>query len=407
MRNDALGKVMMLRDSGFLSGPLRHFAAITMLAAAALLAVALALGGVDAPVPVAVEASEPTVLPTIKCADAKDCVPYVGETLHADVTGIPDAYGLTEVDVEYGYQWMTNDGSADTDIGGAAATTYTLTSAEVGKTIKVRVSFTNTDGNDETLTSAATATVRVRTLEFYVLEGRRSDGSGGSHVIASSQTISEGLSFYYFIKLSSRPGADVTVTPANSSSAVGVNTGSDRPLTFTSGNWSVMQAVQVFTYPGAGGDENAGSITHTVSSADSTYHGLAAAFDANIVGTNSECTASAAPALTVRAWQDSEAETKYFMRVKPDLDQEAACGDTPIVGYDTAIQKDNGEWQYSPNSRWAVPSAATYSVSPVVQSHGVLPGSTYRVKLRGITYRAGVTPWSPVVEVAVQPAGGL
>ena len=81
----------------------------------------------------------------------------VGETLTADVSGIADADGLTSV--SYSYQWIANDASADTDISGQTGSTYTLVSADVGKTIQVRVGFDDDANNSETLTSEATATV--------------------------------------------------------------------------------------------------------------------------------------------------------------------------------------------------------------------------------------------------------
>ena len=84
----------------------------------------------------------------------------VGETLTADTSGIADADGLTNV--SYGYQWTRNDGSTDTDITGAANSSYTLVDADGGETIKVKVSFTDDAGNDESLTSAATAVVAAR-----------------------------------------------------------------------------------------------------------------------------------------------------------------------------------------------------------------------------------------------------
>ena len=84
-------------------------------------------------------------------------VARVGETLTADTSNIADADGLANV--SYDYQWISNDGSTDSDISGATSSTYTLQDADQGKTIKVQVSFTDDDGNSETLTSAATATV--------------------------------------------------------------------------------------------------------------------------------------------------------------------------------------------------------------------------------------------------------
>ena len=80
----------------------------------------------------------------------------VGQTLTAGTTAIVDADGLNSV--SYMYQWIRVDGT-DADISGATASTYTLVTADQGKTIKVKVSFTDDASNAETLTSAATATV--------------------------------------------------------------------------------------------------------------------------------------------------------------------------------------------------------------------------------------------------------
>ena len=81
----------------------------------------------------------------------------VGQTLTADTSGIGDADGLTNV--SYTYQWIANDGISDSDIQDATLSTYTLVSDDVGKTIKVKVSFTDDADNEETLTSAATDSV--------------------------------------------------------------------------------------------------------------------------------------------------------------------------------------------------------------------------------------------------------
>ena len=79
----------------------------------------------------------------------------VGQTLTVDTSGIADDDGLTGV--SYAYQWIANDGTSDSDIGDATSSSYTLASSDVGKTIKVKVSFTDDEGNEETLTSEATA----------------------------------------------------------------------------------------------------------------------------------------------------------------------------------------------------------------------------------------------------------
>ena len=77
----------------------------------------------------------------------------VGEVLEVNTSGVADADGLSNV--QYEHQWFADD----TEIAGATGSTYTLVEADEGKAIKVRVSFTDDAGNNETLTSAATDAV--------------------------------------------------------------------------------------------------------------------------------------------------------------------------------------------------------------------------------------------------------
>ena len=81
----------------------------------------------------------------------------VGQVLTADTSGISDADGLTNV--TYGFQWMRNGSALDENIPSATDSTHTLREDDEGKTIKVRVNFTDDRGNAETLTSAPTAIV--------------------------------------------------------------------------------------------------------------------------------------------------------------------------------------------------------------------------------------------------------
>ena len=64
---------------------------------------------------------------------------------------LADADGLGTI----AYQWLSN-GVA---ISGATGNAYTLTSAEVGKTISVQASYLDGGGTQESVTSAATAAV--------------------------------------------------------------------------------------------------------------------------------------------------------------------------------------------------------------------------------------------------------
>ena len=77
----------------------------------------------------------------------------VGDTLTAVTSGIEDADGLDNV--TFNHQWLADDA----DIAGATGGSYILADADEGKTIKVQVSFTDDGGNDEILTSVATAAV--------------------------------------------------------------------------------------------------------------------------------------------------------------------------------------------------------------------------------------------------------
>ena len=81
----------------------------------------------------------------------------VGETLRTDTSDIEDANGLANA--TFSYRWVSSDGTTDTDIEKATDSTYKLVAAEQGKSIKVRVTFTDDAGNEETLTSAPTGPV--------------------------------------------------------------------------------------------------------------------------------------------------------------------------------------------------------------------------------------------------------
>ena len=78
----------------------------------------------------------------------------VGGKLTVDTSGVSDDNGMTNA--AFTYQWIRSDGAAGTEIENATGARYTLVEADEGKSIKVRVSFTDDDGYRETLTSAAT-----------------------------------------------------------------------------------------------------------------------------------------------------------------------------------------------------------------------------------------------------------
>ena len=87
----------------------------------------------------------------------------MGQLLTAAVGTIADPDGLPEpflTDDNTSFQWVRVTSGTDDDISGETASTYTLATADEGKTIKVKVSFQDGGGGSEgPLTSVATAVV--------------------------------------------------------------------------------------------------------------------------------------------------------------------------------------------------------------------------------------------------------
>ena len=86
----------------------------------------------------------------------------VPAALGVDLSGITDQEGTTNIADNATYKWQRFDSTGttlETDSIGTAST-YTLTDADAGKTLKVVVNFTDDDNNSEgPLTSAATSAI--------------------------------------------------------------------------------------------------------------------------------------------------------------------------------------------------------------------------------------------------------
>ena len=138
----------------------------------------------DASDPVEIRIPEPTPVENSPASGAPAIggAVQVGETLSVDTSGIADADGLSGT--AFIYQWVSNDGDAETDIQGATGATYTVTSNDDGKSIKVKVSFTDEAGNAESLTSAATA----------VVEPKPNSPASGAPTIGGAVQVGETLS---------------------------------------------------------------------------------------------------------------------------------------------------------------------------------------------------------------------
>ena len=119
-------------------------------AAGLVLAFAVLAGGAGE-----AHAADPTGKPKI------NGTPQADQTLTARKGTIANGDGLptTAFPTGYSFQWVRVEGSTETDITGETDITYSPTSSDEGSTIKVKVSFTDGAGIDETVTSDATEAV--------------------------------------------------------------------------------------------------------------------------------------------------------------------------------------------------------------------------------------------------------
>ena len=82
--------------------------------------------------------------------------PVAGQTLTATTSGIEDDDGMSKA--VFAYQWLEDDAEID----GATSSSYTVDAGDVGKALKVRVSFNDNAGNPESLASDATSAVEPK-----------------------------------------------------------------------------------------------------------------------------------------------------------------------------------------------------------------------------------------------------
>ena len=111
------------------------------------------------------------------------------QTLSAVTSGISDADGIPG---SFSYQWKANG----VDIGGATASTYVLTQAEVGKTMTVVASYTDGHGSAESVTSAATTSV-VNVNDVPTIPAGPTFSATQITITASDVDIGDSIGLYY------------------------------------------------------------------------------------------------------------------------------------------------------------------------------------------------------------------
>ena len=102
-----------------------------------------------------------TAMPEILILNGTDAV-RVPTTLTAELASVADLSGVPSSASAYRWQWIRVDDGVETDIRGATRKTYRLAEADVGKEIKLSVSFRDSGGTGHTLSSNRTNVVLER-----------------------------------------------------------------------------------------------------------------------------------------------------------------------------------------------------------------------------------------------------
>ena len=110
-----------------------------------------------------------------------------GQTLTVQADGIRDGNGLSGV--SYAYQWIRVNGVMGIDIPDATGSAYRSVMDDEGKAIRVRVTFMDDDGYEETLTSAPTPIVVAATEAPVIQSVAFSSNPGADGSYATGDTV--------------------------------------------------------------------------------------------------------------------------------------------------------------------------------------------------------------------------
>ena len=157
----------------------------------------------------------------------------VGETLTAATSAITDDNGLANA--AFAYQWIHTATDSEAYIPAATASSYLLSSDDLGHSIKVRVTFTDDDGYTERLTSSATALVvmqaNVAATGQPTITGSAEVGetlTAATSAISDSNGITNAVFSHQWVR--SANGSDNDITDATSSTYVITNADVDTAI---------------------------------------------------------------------------------------------------------------------------------------------------------------------------------
>ena len=176
------------------------------------------------------------------------------------------------------------------------------------------------------------------------------DGAAAVFATPSSLAVTEGSTTTYTVSLGKQPSANVTVTP--SSSAAALASVSPSSLTFTASNWATSQTV---TVTGVADDDGVGglaTVTHSLSSTDTDYAGLAAsALPSVSVTVTDDDTPSLTLLPTSLTGLDEAGTQSRTYTVKPTTAPASTLTVTPLTGSSSvtlspaSLSFDSSNWQ--------------------------------------------------------------
>ena len=297
--------------------------------------------GTDATATVTVEDDDnaaPTGKPTID-----DTAPVVGETLTADPSGIDDPDGLTSP--TYAWQWLRVSGGTETPISGATTASYTVVDGDVGSTLKVKATFTDDDGTEETVESAETATVEALPA-LSIADASVDEGDTGSATLDFTVTLDRAATETVTVDWTTSDG---TAT-AGTDYTAGTGT-----LTFNSGDSSKTVSV---TVAGDEVDEPNETFTVTLSSESG-----ATIEDGAATGTITDD--DDPPTVTLVLAPDTITEDGGVSTVTATLDHPSSESTTVTVTATPESPAVAGDYTLSANRELTIPAGETDSTGTV------------------------------------------
>ena len=278
----------------------------------------------------------------------------VGQPLYASLGSVADADGPSIIVASY--QWIRVDGATETDITGATTTPYTPVADDVGKQLKVRLSFTDDLGNPESRTSAATQAVLAagnNAPEF-------TEGTSTTRSVAENTTASTNI------------GTAIAATDADSGDTLRYTLGGTNAASFaivsTSGQLQTQAALDF---------ETKSSYAVTVSVSDGNGGSDSISVTITVTDVNEQPGRPAAPSVGATANSDTSLDVSW---AAPGLN-----GGPAITGYHLQYrQGTSGSFTNGPQNV----SGTSAMIS------GLTAGTSYQVQVRALN---GETPsdWSP------------